>query len=93
MLLAAMLSVVGSPGWNFACLGHVEECLSWESVSPALLMFSGCLTDESNATTATLPYMDNMDDEVASHSGAGHFDYGDPEVQFLQVRLIFSLQV
>ncbi|EIE18491.1 hypothetical protein COCSUDRAFT_68230 [Coccomyxa subellipsoidea C-169] len=40
--------------------------------------------DESNATTATLPYMDNMDDEVASHSGAGHFDYGDPEVQFLQ---------
>lgn len=29
--------------------------------------------------------MDYVDDEVASHSGANHFDDGDPEVQFLQV--------
>ncbi len=44
------------------------------------------LADDSNATTATLPGMDFVDDEVASHSGANHFDDGDPEVQFLQVR-------
>lgn len=44
------------------------------------------LADDSNATTATLPGMDYVDDDVVSHSGANHFDDGDPEVQFLQVR-------
>ena len=47
--------------------------------------FVHVLTDESNATTATLPGMEYMDDEVASHSGANPFDSGDPEMQFLQV--------
>ncbi|CAL8465953.1 g5489 [Coccomyxa elongata] len=50
-------------------------------VAPRFLRYD---QDDSNATTATLPGMDYVDDEVASHSGANHFDDGDPEVQFLQ---------